>query len=624
MFLLAVLMATLSIEDYATLTHLSSPRLSPDAKRVAYVVTRADMDRSAYDSEIWLANADGSRNFQLTSAPGTDNTPRWSPDGKRLAFLSERDGRLAIFLISPDGGEATKLTSEPMAIRTFEWSPDGKSIAFLRVDEATPEEEKRAKARDDAQVAGEEKYVHLHVIDVETRTARRLTRGAFYIYGFSWSPDGATIAFDRAPIGGLDGMYRTDLYLLPVRDGVMTPLLARGGLDRNPQFSPDGKEIAFVSTSDVDDWLAEQHVNVIRTDGSGGAKVVSREYGRTPESLQWTPEGIVFEGPWNSTTQLYRIAGGKVTNLTNFEGLATEPHAMNGRLASIRQTMTMPPEVYLDGQRLTNHNERFRDRQLGATRIIRWKNPKDGLEIEGLLTLPVGYREGTRVPLLVFVHGGPASRFDQGFIGYLGHTYTPHTMAANGFAVLRPNVRGTGGYGESFKQANRADWGGMDWADVEAGIDKVIADGVADRERIGLMGWSYGGFLASWALSQSNRFKAVSIGAPVVDLVSFHGTSDIRDFIPTYFRSMPLPLLQERSPLLRLTSVKVPVLIQHGENDDRVPLSQGTMLYRRLQELGADVTFVTYPRQGHVVREPRLRMDVARRNLEFFRKYLQP
>ncbi|HEX9984269.1 MAG TPA: S9 family peptidase [Thermoanaerobaculia bacterium] len=631
MFLLAVLMATLSIEDYVTLTHISSPKLTPDGKRIAYVVNRADMERSAYDAEIWLAEADGSRNLQLTSAPGNDNTPRWSPDGKRLAFLSEREGRAQIFVINPDGGEAAKLTSEPTAIRTFDWSPDGKSIAFLRMEGPSPEEEKRIKEREDVRIADvDDKHVHLYVADVATRAVRRLTRGAFSIYGFDWSPDGKTIAFDRAPVGGLDGMYRTDLYLLSVEDGTQTPLLARGGLDRGPRFSPDGKELAFVSTSGIDDWLAEQHVNVLRLDGGAAPAVVSRAYGRTPESLlHWTPEGIFFEGPWNTTTQLYRINGTNVTDLTKFEGLSADPDVANGRVVFVRQSLTSPPELYVTDlatfapRRITNHNERFRDRQLGATRVIRWKNPKDGLEIEGLLTLPVGYREGTRVPLLVFVHGGPASRFDQGYLGYLGPTYAPHALAANGFAILRPNVRGTGGYGEAFKQANRQDWGGMDWLDVNAGIDKVIADGIADPDRLGLMGWSYGGYLATWSLSQSKRFKAVSIGAPVVDLISFHGTSDIRDFIPTYFPKMPLPLLQERSPLLRLTEVNVPVLIQHGADDDRVPLSQGTMLYRRLDELGADVTFVTYPRSAHGVREPKLRIDVARRNLEFFTKHVR-
>ena len=255
--------------------------------------------------------------------------------------------------------------------------------------------------------------------------------------------------------------------------------------------------------------------------------------------------------------------------------------------------------------------------------MIRWKNPKDGLEIEGLLTLPAGYKSG-RVPLLTFVHGGPASRFDLGYLGYLGFVYAPQALAANGFAVLRPNPRGTGGYGLAFRTGNKNDWAGMDWIDINAGIDKVVADGIADPDRLGLMGWSYGGFIAAWAIGHSDRFKAISVGAPVVDLLSFHGTTDIRRFIPSYFPEMSLDALRERSPLWHLKKTSAKVLIQHGEADDRVPPSQGMMLYRRLNELGVDAQLVLYPRTRHVPMEPKLRVDVARRNLEFFTNALRP
>jgi dipeptidyl aminopeptidase/acylaminoacyl peptidase len=271
----------------------------------------------------------------------------------------------------------------------------------------------------------------------------------------------------------------------------------------------------------------------------------------------------------------------------------------------------------VDGRTLTHHNDAYRNRELGETRVIRWKNPKDGLEIEGLLTLPVGYHGG-RVPLLTFVHGGPASRFDQNYLGYLSQLYAPQAFAAQGFAMLRPNPRGTGGYGLPFRAGNNKDWGGMDWLDVNAGIDKLIADGIADPQRLGLMGWSYGGFLSSWALGHTDRFRAISIGAPVVDLLSFHGTTDIRVFIPSYFAGMSLDLLREHSPVWHLRKTKTKVLIQHGDADERVPLAQGTLLYRMLDELGVDVTMVVYPRSPHVPREPRLRIDVARRNVEFF------
>jgi dipeptidyl aminopeptidase/acylaminoacyl peptidase len=625
----------LTIEDYVAMPTLGSVEFSPDGKRIAYVVTRADLTKSSWDSDVWLIDADGRNGFQLTRGPRSDSSPRWSPDGRRIAFLSDRDGLTGLYVIEVGGGEAMRLTDEKTTIRAFEWSPDGKSIAFIRTDRRTAEEERRADEKDDARVVGEGvRHAQLHVIDVDTKQVRQLTKGPFTVWSLSWSPDGKQIAFDRAAGSGLDAMYQTDIYLVSVEGGEARPLVVRDGLERNPKFSPDGKSIAFTSTRGEHDWLREHFIHVASvTDGS--ARVVGADYGRTPESVIWSPDGrtIWFEGPWNTTTQLFRVGadGSRFMNVTNAAGLIDDASIdfASGRVAFIYQTLTTPPELFISNlaqfepRRLTNHNAAYRDRALGETRVIRWKNPKDGLEIEGLLTLPLGYEAGQKVPLLAFVHGGPASRFDQGFLGYLGFIYPPHVFASRGFAILRPNPRGTGGYGESFRQANRNDWGGMDWIDINAGIDKVIADGIADPQRLGLMGWSYGGYIASWAISRGDRLKAISVGAPVTDLLSFHGTADIRHFIPQYFRGASLEALRAHSPLWHLEKPSGPVLIQHGEDDERVPLSQGTMLYRLLEEMGADVTMVIYPRSAHTPREPKLRLDVARRNVEFFEKHVK-
>lgn len=617
----ALLLATLSIEDYATMPTLSAPRVSPDGARIAYVLTRADMVRSAYDADVWVINADGSGDTQLTRSGGNDTSPKWSPDGKTIAFLSDRDGRTAVWLLNASGGEAWKLTSDSTGVRMFEWSPDGKSIAYVMPDPAPPEEEKK-----DARVVGEgTRYVHLYVAEVATHAARRVTKGDFSIARLSWSQDGAHIAIDQLPGNGLDDLYRSDIAIVDIKDGSIRPLVVRPGMDTSPRWSPDGKSIAFISTGGVHDWLREQQLYVVPAAG-GEPRVAAPEYGRSPDDFAWDDDSqtIWMSGPWNTTTQIFRLGA----NFSHLEGLATDVDVHGHELAFIEQTLTAPPELYVsDTQRfaprqLTHHNDALRGRELGPTRVIRWKNPQDGREIEGLLTLPVGYVEGRRYPLLTFVHGGPSSRFDQGFIGYLGWLYAPHALAARGFAVLRPNPRGTGGYGQSFRDANRNDWAGRPWSDINAGIDEAIRLGVADPDRLGLMGWSYGGYMAAWAIGHSDRLKAISVGAPVVDLLSFHGTTDIRDFIPTFYPAMPLDLLREQSPLWHLKKIAAPVLIQHGEADERVPPSQGTMLYRMLNELGVDVTMVTYPRSPHVPREPRQRVDVARRNMEFFARAL--
>ena len=626
--------APLTIEDYVTMPTLGSVEFSPDGKRIAYVVTRADLGRSVYDSDVWLVDADGKNNVQLTRGPKGDYAPRWSPDGESIAFISDRDGVNALYVIDPDGGEARKLTDDAAAVRMFSWSPDGKSIAYTRLDARSEEEERRTRERDDARVVGAStRHAHIHLIDVESRGVRRLTSGDWTVWGFSWSPDGRAIAFDRGPGSGLDEMYNTDLYLLDIGTADVTPLVVRPGLERNPRFSPDGKTVAFTSTGGTHDWLREHHLHTI-TLADRSIRDIGAAYDRTPESIVWSPDGrtLWFEGPLDMTTQLFRVdaSGSGFTNVTNTAGLVDDADIdfTSGRVAFVHQTLDAPPEIFIsplgrfDPRRLTDHNAALRNRRLGETGVIRWKNPKDGREIEGLLTLPLGYESGKRYPLLTFVHGGPASRFDRGFLGYLSYIYPVHVFAARGYAVLRPNPRGTGGYGQSFRRANQSDWGGMDWLDINAGIDAVIEQGIADKDRLGLMGWSYGGFMASWAIAQSDRFKAISIGAPVVDLLSFHGTADIRDFIPEYFEGTSLDKLRARSPLWHLRKIDAPILIQHGEDDLRVPLSQGTMLYRVLQELGNDVTMVVYPRTPHTPREPKLRLDAARRNVEFFERHI--
>jgi len=608
-----LLAAALTINDIATIPTISSPVISADGKRIVYVVMRANMERSVYDSDLWLVAADGSNDLQLTRTNGTNNHPRWSPDGSRIAFISDREsGRNAIWIIRANGGEAERLTNERGGINDFEFSPDGKTIAFTMRD--GPPSEKQ-----DFHVVGTEtRPSHLYLIDIESRRVTRLTSGGDSFTNISWSPDGSQIASERQPASRIQDFQNSDIALIS-RSGDIRMLVAWPGSDRNPEFSPDGKSIAFLSTGGVADWLREEQLYVVPVSG-GTPRVAAPDYNRTPEQVRWAgAQTIWFSGPMNTTSQIFR----GLRQFSSVNGVISGLDVRNGIAAFVMQSLTEPPELYISNtgafnpRKMTRHNDSLRDRALGETKLIRWKNPKDGLEIEGLLTLPIGYQAGKRYPLLTFVHGGPASHHDQGFIGYLGYLYPVHVFADNGFAILRPNPRGTGGYGQQFREANRNDWGGMDWIDINAGIDKLIADGIADPDRLGLMGWSYGGFMAAWAEGHSDRLKAISIGAPVVDLLSFHGTTDIRAFIPSYFRGST-DLLREHSPLWHLKPSKVRVLIQHDDGDDRVPLSQGTMLYRVLQELGVDVTMVIYHSPGHTPRVPQERIDAMRRNVEFF------
>jgi dipeptidyl aminopeptidase/acylaminoacyl peptidase len=613
MFATFLLATALTIPEIATMPNLSSPVLSPDGKRIVYVVSRADMERKVYDSDLWLAGADGSSDIQLTRSIGMSNHPRWSPDGSRIAFLSDRfEHRNAIWVINAAGGEAEKLTNEKGVIGDFEFAPDGKSIAFTMRDAAGEHEDVRV-------VDVDRRPSHLYLIDLSTRALSQLTRGAESFTNISWSPDGSQIVAQRDPALKIQDFQNADIALVS-RSGDLKMLVERPGADLVPMFSPDGKSVAFTSTGGVADWLREEQIYIVPSAG-GTPNLLAPEYNRNPDAFHWDGQTLWFVGPIGTTSQLFRGP----QQFSNFDGVIGGFDVRGGMLAFVMQSVTAPPELYVstskkfEPKQITHHNDALRNRELGETRVVKWKNPKDGMEIDGLLTLPIGYTPGKRCPLLVFVHGGPASHHDQSFIGYLGYLYPTHVLAQSGFAVFRPNPRGTGGYGQKFREANRNDWGGMDWSDINAGLDKLIADGIADDGRLGLMGWSYGGFMAAWAEGHSDRLKAISIGAPVVDLLSFHGTTDIRGFIPSYFRGeQRLTLLREHSPLWNLKPSGAKVLIQHDDGDERVPLSQGTMLYRALQELGVDVTMVIYHSAGHTPQVPQERIDVMRRNVSFF------
>src|SRR5947209_14658889 len=415
MFLAAALLAsTLSIEDYATMPAVASPRISPDGKRIAYVLTHADLAHGSYDAEVWAVDSDGEHDAKLMNGMH----PRWSPDGKTVACLHDN-------AIRTDG---KKLFDEPGPIRDFDYSPDGRSIAFIESDPVPKNE------REDFHVVGAEiRQQHLYLLDLGSHEVRRLTRGDFSINSMAWTPDGRTLVLERLPRVDLDALYHTDLYTIDVATAVMQPLVVRPGADRAPKVSPDGRHVAFLSMGGVHDWLREQRLWIVDLK-THEMHVASRGYDGSPESFHWLDaKTLVFDGAVGTTTQIFTI--GKSLTKTKFAGVAADVDTSNGRIAYVYQSLTEPPEVFLDGKRITHHNDAFREKRRPETRVIHWKNPKDGWVIEGLLTLPLDYKPGKRVPLLTFVHGGPASRHEQAFLGYLASLYVPDVLAEQRFAV---------------------------------------------------------------------------------------------------------------------------------------------------------------------------------------------
>lgn len=632
-------------EEQMKVKAVSDVQVSPDGKRVLYTVNEAVMtaDRSEYVTQIYIAGSDGSGGHQFTFGDKSSANPRWSPDGTWIAFTSSRSGKENIWLIQADGGEAQQLTDVKSGVRSFEWAPDGKQIAFTMPDPKSEQEEKDEKARNDARVVDENvKMTRLWVVPVAKdaqgkREPRQLTKDPFCVGGmdssWDWSRDGKAIVFSHVPSLKMDDWTHADISVVDVATGVTTQLLNTGAAETGPRYSPDGQWISYVVSDDPPTWGFTRRVMVIPAQG-GRSRALALTPDEQPGPIGWSADGrwIYVTETHHTVTQLMALPldGGQPRNMSAGNTVFSASLNRSGNAIGLSaQSLAEAPEAFVTPAdrwvpvRVSQANAGSPKYPLGRTEVVKWKSV-DGLEVEGLLTYPVGYESGKRYPLLLVIHGGPAGVFTQSYIAARG-VYPIAAFAAQGWAVLRCNIRGSSGYGKQFRYANYKDWGGMDYKDLMAGVDHLIAAGVADPERLGVMGWSYGGFMTSWIVTQTSRFKAASIGAPVTNLMSFNGTTDIPSFVPDYFGVEfwnDLDPYVKHSAMFNIKGASTPSLIQHGESDERVPIGQGYELYNALKRQGTRVKMVVYPRQPHGLQEPRLVIDAARRNVEWFREHL--
>lgn len=624
---------------------IATPRISPDGKWVAYSVANEVMtaDKSEYVSQVWLASSDGKDNMQLTFAEKSSTNPKFSPDGKWIAFTSTRkDNKSNLYLIRVAGGEAEMITDVKGSISDFEWSPDGKSIAYAMTDTKTDEEEKNDKARNDARWVDENvKFSRLYVMPVAKdangkRDAKRVTADSRSITGFDWSPDGAKIAYSHVKDPRADYWPSSDVSVVDVASASVTAFAKTDAAESSPLYSPDGKWIAMSVSDGPVRWAQSNRINFFPATG-GAAKVMAISHDGQPNIVAWTPDGkkLMFTESKGTGTSLFEadVLAGTVREVDHqsavFSSVSMTP--IDGQLAitAVVQRSNEPAEVFAlvpgrSMQKVSNVNADAAKIPVGRTEVVKWKS-KDGREIEGLLTYPNNYVAGTKVPLILNIHGGPAGVFNQSFIGGRG-VYPLATLASKGYAILRPNPRGSSGYGTEFRRANIKDWGGQDYEDLMTGVDKVIEMGVADPNRLGVMGWSYGGYMTSTIVTKTKRFKAASAGAPVTNLMSFNGTADIPGFIPDSFggQSYEIPdVYAKHSAMFNVKGVTTPTLIQHGEADVRVPISQGYEFYNALKQQGVATRMLVLPRQPHGPNEPRMQIAAMQANLDWFEKYLK-
>jgi len=646
-----------TLEDLFKVKALGGLQVSPNGAAILYTVRTADLEKNQANTDVWLLTLPErarSENVQLTRNPKDDTSPRWRPDGAAFAFLSVRpdadgkEGKRALYLMEPRGGEPEKLFEHETAIGSFQWSPDGKWIAFAAQEkEPADAKDQRDQGRDVAVEDEPGQYTHLWMLDVGARTARRVTSGTGYsVNDFGVSPDGKAIAFAAAPSPRITDGWRSDIYLVATDSGAAPrKLTTNPGPDTSPGFSPDGALIYYHAMQTDSYRVGQSRVYRMPKDG-GTPEDVSPDLDVEPSAYHFTADGkgAFFIATAGTTRGLYYLpfATRKAQRQSGDQGVVSQlSFSKDGkRMAYVRETMTKPQELYvadeanrpeLDGLKnftpLTRHNADAAAWAVGLTDVIRWKSV-DGRQIEGILVYPAGWTPARGpAPLVVKIHGGPSGVFVQNFQAS-SFSADAQRYAADGYAVLLPNPRGSSGYGDATQQAVVKDWGGLDFQDIMTGVDTLVARGIAHQDSLGVMGWSYGGYMTAWTISQTDRFKAAVVGAGITEAIAMWGTQDIIHVFEAYFGGSPWAdgaweAYQKSSPLAHMRNAKTPTLIIHGRNDPRVPPNQATILHRTLRALNVPTELMWLPRTGHGPSEPGLQYETAKAQKEWMDRWIR-
>ncbi|MBI3682039.1 MAG: S9 family peptidase [Acidobacteria bacterium] len=614
---------------------------SADGKMAAWTQTSAilEAEKSENLTHIYLWRGRGSAPLQLTRGEKSAQDPAFSPDARRLFFTSERSGKKNIYRIPLDGGEAEMITDWKGAMGPYRLSPDGKWIAFTGA-EPDQEEEKARKEKRDLKVIDEKPKNHaLWLVAVEPassgkRPPKKLASGNHHIGEFRWSPDGRRIAFAHRPSPDFDSARHADLSEVEVESGAVKTLAATPATESQPRYSPDGRYLAFLKSPNTPSRISGTRIALM--DGAGNVRTLPPTPDEQPQLLDWSADSsrIYFTEPKHTRTALYAmpVDGPLAAVYEPARGVARVTDLSRDAIwaGAIAEDASTPAEaclLHLTSKERIQVSSANRDLSLppvSETRVITWR-AKDGQSMEGLLTFPAGYEEGKRYPMVLIIHGGPAGVFSESYTGSAG-VHPVASLAAKGYAVLRCNIRGSSGYGLKFMASNVKDWGGGDYQDLMAGVDHVISMGVADPERLAVMGWSYGGYMTAWVISQTSRFKAAVVGAGITNLWSMWGTNDIPSVLDDYFSGTPWDepdLYRARSGLFHAKRVKTPTLFLHGENDLRVPISQAYEYYHALKRLGVTTKMVAYPRMPHGPNEPKFQLDIMQRHLDWVEKYVK-
>jgi dipeptidyl aminopeptidase/acylaminoacyl peptidase len=630
-----------TIDDLLNVRQAGGAQISPDGSRVAYTVSETDFKQDAFVTQIWTAEVTSGRVFQLTRGDKSAGSPQWSPSGEWLCFTSDRaGGKNQIFAIRAEAGEAVQLTKTENGVGGFAWSRDGRSIAFTATDiDANGAKDRKDYLGDFEVVRGEYNHTHIWTFDVaaalkEPTAGTQRTKGKdFSVSSLAWSPDGSKIVFSAAINPDLINGGTADIYLLTLVDNSVKKIVAQPGPDSSPRWSPDGKQIVFSSAmGDPKYFHSNTKLAIIPADG-GAPRSITDSFDEQPGLIDWNADGIYFSGSQKTSSHLFRVdpSTARITRMSSPDSLMAFGFTFSRdgkRMAFSSPSPTSLNEVYVSDlqsfmpRKLTSMTDQVMDLKLATREVISWKS-QDGTVIEGILIKPADFDPAKKYPLLCIIHGGPTGIDRPTLLD--ARNYPADIWAGRGALVLKVNYRGSAGYGEKFRQLNVRNLGVGDAWDVISGVDYLIGKGWVDRNKVGCMGWSQGGYISAFLTASSDRFAAISVGAGISDWATYYYNTDITPFTIQYLGGNPVDdpdIYAKTSPIAYITKAKTPTLIQHGELDRRVPIANAYELRQSLEDRGVKVEMVVYKGYGHGITKPKSMRAVMQHNLGWFNHYI--